>query len=98
ADAGGESVERGIFEACVRAVGGGGGGVQKKVRWEAVHRTGQGEGGEGMSQEVSVVNLCRIAGMTRQNYYKQRRARERELVDESLALELIRRERCRHPR
>ena len=51
-----------------------------------------------MSQEVSVVNLCRIAGMTRQNYYKQRRARERELVDESLALELIRRERCRHPR
>jgi putative transposase len=42
--------------------------------------------------------LCRMAGMTRQNYYKQRRVREREFVDESLALELIRRERCRHPR
>ena len=39
-----------------------------------------------------------MAGMTRQNYYKQRRVREREFVDESLALELIRRERCRHPR
>lgn len=42
--------------------------------------------------------LCRTAGMTRQNYYKQRRLRERELVDESLVLELIRRERSRHPR
>jgi putative transposase len=47
---------------------------------------------------VGVVLLCRVAGMARQNYYKQRRIRERETVDESLVLELIRRERWRHPR
>lgn len=47
---------------------------------------------------MNVGLLCRIAGMTRQNYYKQRRVREREWVDESLVLELIRRERARHPR
>ena len=41
---------------------------------------------------------CDGAGMTRQNYYKQRRLRERERVDESLVLALIHRERCRHPR
>jgi putative transposase len=36
--------------------------------------------------------------MTRQNYYKQRSLREREWIDESLVLELIHRERLRHPR
>ncbi len=36
--------------------------------------------------------------MTRQNYYKERRRRRREAVDESLVLELVRRERCRQPR
>lgn len=36
--------------------------------------------------------------MTRQNYYKQRRVRQRQWVNESLALELIQRERSRHPR
>lgn len=36
--------------------------------------------------------------MTRQNYYKQRRLRARERVDEELVLALIRRERSRHPR
>lgn len=48
--------------------------------------------------KVNVGLLCRIAGMTRQNYYKQRRVREREWVDETLVLELVRRERARHPR
>ncbi len=42
--------------------------------------------------------LCGVAGMTRQNYYKQRRERLRASVDESLVLELIAQERCRHPR
>lgn len=41
--------------------------------------------------------LCRLAGMTRQNYYKQRALRQRAWVDEQLVLELIRRERCRQP-
>jgi len=36
--------------------------------------------------------------MTRQNYYKQRRRRERREVDESLIVSLVRRERQRQPR
>lgn len=36
--------------------------------------------------------------MTRQNYYKQRSLRNRAGIDESLILELVRGERCRHPR
>jgi putative transposase len=36
--------------------------------------------------------------MSRQNYYKHRRARERLSIDEELILELVRRERKRHPR
>ena len=47
---------------------------------------------------VSVGVLCRCAGMTRQNYYKGRSAREASWVDETLAVELIRAERCRHRR
>lgn len=42
--------------------------------------------------------LCATAGMTRQNYYKQRQERERQKVEESLIVELIQGERCRHPR
>ena len=42
--------------------------------------------------------LCAAAGMTRQNYYKQRRVRQREQIDEQLALELVRRERWRQPK
>jgi len=47
---------------------------------------------------VHIGLLCEGAGMSRQNYYKQRRLRERESVDESLVVELIRRERSRQPR
>lgn len=36
--------------------------------------------------------------MTRQNYYKQRSLRQRLEIEESLIVELIRRERSRHPR
>jgi len=35
--------------------------------------------------------------MSRQNYYQQRSLRSRESIDESLVLELVRRERCLHP-
>ena len=48
--------------------------------------------------DVSVGALCRCVGMTRQNYYKGRTARERSWVDETLVVELIRAERCRHRR
>ena len=42
--------------------------------------------------------LCRLVGMTRQNYYKQRLVRERLTVEEAFVLELIRKERCYMPR
>jgi len=61
------------------------------VRWQAVHA-----GVDGSS--LSVNQLCDAVGMSRQNYYKRRRARRREQVDEQLALELVRRERCRQPK
>jgi putative transposase len=47
---------------------------------------------------VPVGLLCECAGMSRQNFYKGRKVRERTWVDESLVLELIRRERAVHPR
>lgn len=52
----------------------------------------------GRNPHLHIGLLCATAGMTRQNYYKQRRLRERVAVDESLVLELIRRERSRQPR
>lgn len=41
--------------------------------------------------------LCRLAGMTRQNYYRQRLRHRRESADEQLVLELVWRERHRQP-
>lgn len=46
---------------------------------------------------MSVGRLCRLTGMTRQNYYKGRAVRGRRVVDEGLVLELVRRERARQP-
>lgn len=43
------------------------------------------------------MRLCRVAGMSRQNFYRQQRARRRLSVDERLVLELVRRERGRQP-
>jgi putative transposase len=45
-----------------------------------------------------VLRLCERAGMSRQNYYKERTARLRRAVDEELVVELVRQERCRQPR
>jgi len=42
--------------------------------------------------------LCRLVGMSRQNYYQQRRLREAKGVEEELVLELVRQERMRQPR
>lgn len=47
---------------------------------------------------MSVGRLCDVAGMSRQNYYRQRRIRQRQDVDEQLVLELVRRERWRQPK
>jgi putative transposase len=45
-----------------------------------------------------VTLLCEMIGMSRQNYYKARRVRNRRRVDEQLVIELVRKERCLQPR
>jgi transposase InsO family protein len=45
-----------------------------------------------------VKGLCEAAGMSRQNYYKQRVQRQLEQVDEDLVLSLVRSQRAVHPR
>jgi transposase InsO family protein len=45
-----------------------------------------------------VTGLCQVAGMTRQNYYKQRRQRQRRQVDEELVVQLVCQERAVQPR
>ena len=47
---------------------------------------------------MSVGLLCAVAGMSRQNYYKQRAVRRREEMDEQLVLDLVRAERSRQPK
>jgi transposase InsO family protein len=47
---------------------------------------------------VTVEGLCALAGCSRQAYYKQRRCRSREWVDEQAILELVKRERCIQPK
>lgn len=42
---------------------------------------------------MKVSQLCQAVGMTRQNYYKVRKFRQRKAVDESLILDLVRAER-----
>lgn len=36
--------------------------------------------------------------MSRQNYYRERRQRQKQRVEEDLVIELVRRERKQHPR
>ena len=47
---------------------------------------------------VSVASVCRRVGMSRQNYYVQRRRRQRRAVDGELVVGLVRRERQLQPR
>lgn len=42
--------------------------------------------------------LCELAGMTKQNYYKQRRRRSVREIEEDFIAELVRAERCVQPR
>jgi transposase InsO family protein len=50
------------------------------------------------SDGVTIEKLCAKVGMTRQNYYKQRKARKRREVDEGLIVDLVNRERRLQPR
>jgi putative transposase len=47
---------------------------------------------------VSVDRLCRKVGMSRQNYYRQRRQRQVRQVDADLIVTLVKRERRQQPR
>ena len=47
---------------------------------------------------VSVSQLCRRAGMSRQNFYQARRQRQRQEVAEDRVLELVQEQRRLHPR
>jgi putative transposase len=50
------------------------------------------------SGEVGIIVLCRLVGMSRQNYYYQRSVRVRLAVEEALVLALVRVERGRQAR
>ena len=47
---------------------------------------------------MSVTGLCKAVGMSRQNFYKTRKARERRDVDEHLVKQLVEAERAVQPR
>lgn len=47
---------------------------------------------------VPVTSLCDIVGMSRQNYYRERRFRKRRMIDEQRIIELVRNERQIQPR
>lgn len=48
--------------------------------------------------EQPVNRLCNVVGMSRQNYYKMRKCRQKKAIDEEFLLELIHRERSIQPR
>ena len=48
--------------------------------------------------KCSVTVLCKKAGMTRQNFYKSRRVRQRQKVNEQLVKQLVKAERTMQPR
>ena len=50
-----------------------------------------------MEASVTVQALCKAAGMSRQNYYRQRRRRQRLRIEEEVVLELVRNERKLQP-
>ena len=49
-------------------------------------------------QGVTVSSVCRRLGMSRQNYYAQRKRRERQAVEAELIIQLVQRERQIQPR
>jgi len=49
-------------------------------------------------RRCSVSALCRLAGVSRQAYYREKRVRGRERLDDELVIALVRAQRARHPR
>ncbi|MCP4342604.1 MAG: IS3 family transposase [Desulfobulbaceae bacterium] len=67
---------------------------KKKSRYQAVHDVKE----DNCKDSATVKSLCKLCDMTRQNYYKQRKQRHRQAINEALILELVKRERCLQPR
>src|ERR1039457_3858380 len=67
----------------------------KKSRWPAEHEAVELEGGR---FGVTVSAVCRQVGITRQNYYARRKARQRREVDAELVVALVMAERQLQPR
>jgi transposase InsO family protein len=53
---------------------------------------------ESSEKNVTVLSLCKAANMSRNNWYKGRSNRQKKKVDESLVVELVKRERLIQPR
>ena len=66
----------------------------KKNRYDAV---GYAQSCKGVIR-LNKSKLCERAGMTRQNFYKSRRVRQRKQVDERLVKVLVNAERALQPR
>lgn len=47
---------------------------------------------------MTVTALCGVVGMSRQNFYKERKQREKKEIDEDLVIALVRYQRRLHPR
>ena len=50
-----------------------------------------------MEASVTVTALCAAAGMSRQNFYRQRRQRQRRQIEEEAVVELVQAERQLQP-
>ena len=66
--------------------------MAKKAGWQAAHRAIKGQ------PRLAVMVVCRVVGMTAQNYYARRRQRQRRQVDGDLVCQLVRAERHLQPR
>jgi len=66
----------------------------KKARYDAVRYTRD----EGGGMRMGIKTLCAKVGMSRQNFYKARKQRQRQVVDEELVKELVKVERAVQPR
>lgn len=86
------ALERAYTEiACERAGIADVAGFKKKSGWAAAHQAVSVAG-------VTVAAVCRHVGISRQNYYAQRTARQKQAVDAALIVALVQAERRVQPR
>lgn len=69
---------------------------KKKTRHRASEQTVEAPAAD-QAEKVTVRRVCKRAGMTRQNYYKGRKVRQKRHIDKELVLGLIQAERALQP-